>query len=592
MRITGLLIILLIICFSFENEAYFYRGNATYKDKTTKSTAITKLTPPSEYVSISGRTISQSMAISINGNKQLQSLAQSSGWSGNGTKNDPILIQNIFFSDLYLTPEIVNIAIINTSLYLTIQTVYFEFLRLSSQPASRAGILLENASNIVIQNSYFISSIINPGAHMIDITNCSNLTIQNNYFNTTGSTAINIMLSSHITISSNFFKNNFSGINMGANSIDVTISENNFLENTYTILYSKGDSTQYADLNNSIIHNNFENSTIAINIFGGNFGLIQGNIMQDPSLNNIAMYLQRSLKTVIKDNFISGYDVGIELDQLENTYLLKSTCSTTNSIPECSEVGNSTSGSFLLHQSNITIMGNEFSNQNLSSIQIHNYTDGNIVYDNNFIEPTIDLSKEQVQVGLAQNTTNYFSNTGYGNYWTNYNGTDANNDGIGDTPYYINQKVNDSSPFMNPVNISQPILTVSNEAFYLTKLQVGFGGGTTIEMPPTFPVTPVYHLNTTNTTNIGIDLNNFFNLLINDPMNLVMVSTLMGTLVVSMFLANEHRKYSKTNRSENFRNYLTTKIKKNKKETKSKLKLSDTVFETLEEIIDENKLNK
>jgi nitrous oxidase accessory protein len=41
-----------------------------------------------------------------------------------------------------------------------------------------------------------------------------------------------------------------------------------------------------------------------------------------------------------------------------------------------------------------------------------------------------------------------------GNYFSDYTGADSNNDGVGDTPYFINSLNNDTYPLMKPVNIT------------------------------------------------------------------------------------------------------------------------------------------
>ena len=47
-----------------------------------------------------------------------------------------------------------------------------------------------------------------------------------------------------------------------------------------------------------------------------------------------------------------------------------------------------------------------------------------------------------------------FDNGTFGNYWSDYSGTDANHDGVGDTPYIIGGNLQDRYPLMAPFNIS------------------------------------------------------------------------------------------------------------------------------------------
>jgi hypothetical protein len=43
-----------------------------------------------------------------------------------------------------------------------------------------------------------------------------------------------------------------------------------------------------------------------------------------------------------------------------------------------------------------------------------------------------------------------WNNSCEGNYWSDYNGTDLDGDGIGDTPYIINSNNQDNYPLMHP----------------------------------------------------------------------------------------------------------------------------------------------
>ena len=61
------------------------------------------------------------------------------------------------------------------------------------------------------------------------------------------------------------------------------------------------------------------------------------------------------------------------------------------------------------------------------------------VFDNWFINPGLP---EELQ------SVNIWYNGITGNYWSDYNGTDSNEDGIGDTPYIINNLNQDNYPLI------------------------------------------------------------------------------------------------------------------------------------------------
>jgi parallel beta-helix repeat protein len=72
------------------------------------------------------------------------------------------------------------------------------------------------------------------------------------------------------------------------------------------------------------------------------------------------------------------------------------------------------------------------------------YSSNNKIFHNSFAN-----NKNQVN---PQTSLNIWDN-GYpsgGNHWSNYNGTDSDHDGIGDTPYIIDADNQDNYPIMNP----------------------------------------------------------------------------------------------------------------------------------------------
>jgi parallel beta-helix repeat protein len=101
-------------------------------------------------------------------------------------------------------------------------------------------------------------------------------------------------------------------------------------------------------------------------------------------------------------------------------------------------------GSYLFDSWNNTIFGNSVTENDLYGINIHGFSSNTSVYNNNFVNN-----------GVQAQPFNHLKNLwddGYpsgGNYWSDYTGIDADNDGIGDSPYIMDANNTDNYPLMN-----------------------------------------------------------------------------------------------------------------------------------------------
>jgi len=200
--------------------------------------------------------------------------------------------------------------------------------------------------------------------------------------------------------------------------------------------------------------NNVTIKNININGFGGGIFLESGSFNNTITQNNIAninlgVYLAGySNNNIVRNNNITNGYCGIYLQDSFNNNI------STNQI--CS---NFEYGIFVVSSFGNIFSGNVITNNNYSVYLI--VSSNNIFYHNNFINNT-------QQVRFFESGWPNVWDDGFpsgGNYWSDYTGQDLNGDGIGDTPYMIDENNKDRyplvKPWTHPTDSTPPATTIS-----------------------------------------------------------------------------------------------------------------------------------
>ena len=280
----------------------------------------------------------------------------------------------------------------------------------------------------------------------------------------------------------NIKANNFtlSGFTINTNGGDIRFNGNNTKITNNKIAAPFSANGYYLDIsNNTFVKANFESG------FGVNFSYnFEVNLVFSQFSRNTIIYQKygncpvtiNGKYVVITDNTISGASV----------YIVSTPCFLSgNKISNSLDWVSVISSNSIITKNMIDNIdygfGNEGSNNIIFANQITNcgkaYTDpskhfwpkatfpGNesgLIFGNNFVHNfrNLDCSK------MAK--IDSFDNGTVGNYWSDYNGTDSNGDGIGDTPYLIDANRTDFYPLIAPFNITTAPDLMPNWAQNLT----------------------------------------------------------------------------------------------------------------------------
>jgi parallel beta-helix repeat protein len=363
---------------------------------------------------------------------------------------------------------------------------------------------------IVNQNGLVIDSSTNPSVGYLALANCTDITVENLTLANKNREDLVLAYSTNCTITQNNLIIRDHGIYLYSSS-DNTVSENNVT--AAQPQYSENGIYLISSLNNTVSRNNVSQNGGGIHLDASSSNTVSDNRILE---NQGGIGLMGGRDNVLSDNFVSGSaSWGMWLLGTAGSLVSGNTVTQNNfdgiilssSAYDDTVSGNNVTGNlgngitFFLGCFNETVEGNNASENTGDAIQIDSssnitVSDNNVTgnsdsgiafyaadstpYGNTVYGNTVVGNGKGILLNSSVNNTFYhndfISNTqqavisgsepntwddGYpsgGNYWSDYNGTDAHNgpshivgsDGVGDTPYVIDANNTDNYPLMKP----------------------------------------------------------------------------------------------------------------------------------------------
>ena len=119
----------------------------------------------------------------------------------------------------------------------------------------------------------------------------------------------------------------------------------------------------------------------------------------------------------------------------------------------------------LLDTVNITFIANNITSNNVGVVLRHGIDTGkNLFYLNNFVNNSNPVGFASI---IRRKIGGIWDNGLVGNYWSNYNGSDVDGNGIGDSPYVIDANNTDTYPLMHPwFALDVNLLSLENPIYF------------------------------------------------------------------------------------------------------------------------------
>lgn len=236
---------------------------------------------------------------------------------------------------------------------------------------------------------------------------------------------------------------------------DVHASNIIFDGNGHT-LHGPGNLGFYLDTVNNVTIRNFTITGFneAIYSYNSSYNHICGNILLSNAGDGIE-FLYDSNHNFIYDNKITANGNGILLSSSLNPPDGNLPGSNYNEIYSNKIQSNGNDGILLWYSYNSKVYNNTITDNGYCGICLSSSSDNEFHLNNLVNNPTNAKVGGAVgywsTAGIGGPGANIWDNGSVGNYWGDYNGSDKNHDGLGETPYVVDSLNSDKFPLMEPI---------------------------------------------------------------------------------------------------------------------------------------------